>query len=908
MKNNNKLFSFSEIKASGKLPSPGGVVLEILRLAAEPDTSIADLAQAIQVDPALTGRLLAYANSGSLYRGKAAASAADAVTRVGLAALRDIALGFSLVAANRGGQCAAFDYNHFWAKSLATGVAARTVAARSMAGVANDLFTCGLLSGVGRLALATVFAEEYGVILRAAGGRGGEALAIVERAELGIDHRQLATLMMADWGVSETLVQALNMAFDANSSNGEVEPRVKKMVDMLRLGVQIADRIIPDSCGGKSLGDAQLLSGMAQEEANELINLAKDEWQALCTTFGIDTKSFDIPALADGQAAEHCAEGSSGQADGMERIEVLLVGGKGVARSILSEACMVAGCNFAGVVSPQDMLREIVSHTPHIVVVDAVVDDPEGLNACKTLRESEFCKEVYLFAIANDSREGNLRAFAAGVDDCLKRPLDVEEITARLRVACRVAKLQQEVDVERRETRKYIAELSLANQKLEQSVITDPLTGVANRVLFQDRLQQLIARGSREKERVAVMFLDLDHFKSVNDSLGHSVGDALLKEFSERVKGAIRDVDTLARMGGDEFALIAPGVRAAEDAALVCARIHSVLAAPFKLAGRDVSMTASVGISVFPDHADDSEALTRYADAAMYAAKKSGRGRTVIYTREVGEKMERREQVQSALRDAIRDGGLWLAYQPQFELASGKMVGVEALVRLTTKALGEIPTPEFIEVAEETGLILPLGEWVLRQAALQAVEWSEGLFPEMKMSVNLSAKQLARQDLSASIKKVLKDTGIPAHLMGIEVTETVLMENIDKASLTLQQLAEVGIEISLDDFGTGYSSLAYLAHLPISNIKLDRSFVAKIPDDPQVSALVSSMIDMARSMKLRVVAEGVETMRQLEFLRKVACGVAQGYLFSKPLTAEALEERFGGERQSARAPMVTRVA
>jgi diguanylate cyclase (GGDEF)-like protein/PAS domain S-box-containing protein len=414
----------------------------------------------------------------------------------------------------------------------------------------------------------------------------------------------------------------------------------------------------------------------------------------------------------------------------------------------------------------------------------------------------------------------------------------------------------------------------------------DALTGLPNRNLFQDRLVQAMALAKRNDWPMAVLFIDLDRFKLVNDTLGHSAGDKLLKEAAERLRTCIRGSDTVGRLGGDEFAAILSELSIPSDAGLVAQKFIDVLRRPFDLDGKETYVSASIGITVYPADSDSSEALIMNADAAMYRAKEQGRNNYQYFTRDMNERALQRVHMEAALRRALERKEFRLLYQPKADLATGKICGFEALLRWQHPQKGTVPPAEFIPVLEETGLIVPVGEWVLRTACAQIGSWGKSGLKVPPISVNLSARQFEQKNLSDAVHRVLSETKMDPSLIEFEITESLLMNDPEGAARTLRSLKESGVRLSMDDFGTGYSSLGYLKRFPIDTLKIDRSFVHDISTDADGATLTRAIIHLAQNLRLKVVAEGVETEEQLAFLRANGCDEMQGYLFAEPTDAE----------------------
>ncbi|MBW2275483.1 MAG: EAL domain-containing protein [Deltaproteobacteria bacterium] len=419
----------------------------------------------------------------------------------------------------------------------------------------------------------------------------------------------------------------------------------------------------------------------------------------------------------------------------------------------------------------------------------------------------------------------------------------------------------------------------------------DQLTGLANRYLFNDRLQQAVAAAGRNGRKMAVLFIDLDNFKLVNDTLGHGVGDGLLRSVAGHLSSSLRESDTAARVGGDEFALLLTNLHDELDAERIARKILSALDHPIELRDRSISCTVSIGIATLPGDGSDPKELVRKADTAMYHAKKRGRNRCEFYTDDMNEAVLRRVQLEGGLRTAIQDGSLRLHYQPLFDLRRERIVGAEALIRWQHPELGFLAPADFLPLAEETGQIVTVGEWVLQTACRQNVRWQRGGNEGFRMSVNVSARQLLEADFVDQVREALMTSGLSPELLDIEITESSLVSDAEVTVNALRALSELGVHISIDDFGTGYSALSYLKHLPIDALKIDQSFVRSLKSDPADATIIQAVVMMARGLNLTTVAEGVETHDQLLLLGSYGCNRMQGYLFGRPVEAEAFEER-----------------
>jgi len=435
-----------------------------------------------------------------------------------------------------------------------------------------------------------------------------------------------------------------------------------------------------------------------------------------------------------------------------------------------------------------------------------------------------------------------------------------------------------------------ITERKLTEQRVHHVAQHDVLTGLPNRSLLQDRLSQAVAYASRSGSPVWVMLIDLDRFKFVNDSMGHKAGDVLLMTVAARLRACLRDSDTVARLSGDEFVVLVSENGDQQLTPEIVGRVMNAVAQPVLLGTKEFFVTCSIGVSVYPSESTPADELIEHADIAMYRAKKLGRNNFQFYTPAMNEESLERVRIEGALRNALERDEFVLYYQPQLDMKTGKIVGMEALIRWQHPELGMVPPGRFVSIAEETGLIVPIGAWVLRTACAQNKAWQEAGFDKLRVAVNLSARQFGAPDLIENLEAVLKDTGLEAKYLEIELTESLFMSDITPAVELLHRMKALGVNLSIDDFGTGYSSLSYLSRFPIDVLKIDRSFVADITRDANDEAIVTSIIALAHNLKLAVIAEGVETGEQLDYLRRHGCDEMQGYYFSRPVPANEFEQ------------------
>jgi diguanylate cyclase (GGDEF)-like protein len=431
-------------------------------------------------------------------------------------------------------------------------------------------------------------------------------------------------------------------------------------------------------------------------------------------------------------------------------------------------------------------------------------------------------------------------------------------------------------------------EKNRADQRIQFLATHDDLTRLPNRVMFNQLFERSIKLARRDGNKCAVLFIDLDRFKVINDSLGHSAGDTLLIEVAKRLRSCVRESDVVARLGGDEFVVMLDQISDRDEVAGVARKILAALLLPIILAGHECRTTGSVGIAMFPENGNDSLTLTKNADIAMYLAKEEGKNDFRFFSSEIKSQSIERLMLESDLRHALELDQLTLHYQPKLDVRTGRITGLEALLRWAHPELGDLPPAQFISLAEETGLIIPIGHWVLKTACAQNMAWQRDGLPSISMAVNLSPRQFLDENLLRDIDEVLISTGMPAHLLQLEITESMVMQNVDRAVKLLDQIQSRGVRLAIDDFGTGYSSMSLMKQFPIDTIKIDRSFVRDLENSSEDRAIAKAIISMGKALGLTVVAEGVETVEQDAFLRGHECDELQGYLFSRPIPAEAI--------------------
>jgi len=443
-------------------------------------------------------------------------------------------------------------------------------------------------------------------------------------------------------------------------------------------------------------------------------------------------------------------------------------------------------------------------------------------------------------------------------------------------------------------TNEDITARKAAEERIQFLAYYDALTGLPNRTLLQDRLGKALAGARRQKCKIALLFLDLDGFKVINDSLGHSVGDLLLKEVAERLNTWGREQDTVARLGGDEFLIMLTQVKELADVAVAAERLMDAMTAEFVVQGRSLNISCSIGVSIFPEHGADCETLIKNADSAMYSAKDCGRNSFRFFAEDMNAQAVERLSVENSLRLALGKKELFLVYQPQMDVATRRITGLEALLRWQHPGLGLVPPDRFIRIAENSGLIVPIGEWVLRVACRQAKKWQDDGLPAVSVAVNVSAVQFRQQGFCELIRSVLHETGLAPQYLELELTESLLLANADMTLSVLRELKSLGLTLAIDDFGTGYSNFTSLRQFGISKLKIDRSFISEVATNADDSAITAAIISMAKSLRLKVIAEGVEDEAQMSFLRAHHCDEIQGYYFSRPLAVDDVADKLKG--------------
>ncbi|MEE9397864.1 MAG: EAL domain-containing protein, partial [Methylococcales bacterium] len=531
-----------------------------------------------------------------------------------------------------------------------------------------------------------------------------------------------------------------------------------------------------------------------------------------------------------------------------------------------------SGLHVEQAVNGREAVDYFNKNNPDLVIMDAVMPVMDGFAACREIKSAiGGVQTPVLMITALENDESIEAAFKCGAADFIAKPINLSVLKMRV---------------------KRFLEACQSEQKVKQLAFIDGITDLPNRVAFTARLKQDIAHAKRNNNQLAILFIDIDHFKDVNDSLGHAAGDELLKKLAGRVSECVRGEDTLARLGGDEFVVVLGAINGPGGADTVASHILAALSTPFMISGREVFVSASIGIAIYPDDGKNREILLKNADTAMYRAKATGRNNYQFYTLEMSVAISERIELEADLRKVLKNNELLLYYQPKVELLTGDMVGAEALVRWQHPTRGFLSPTEFISVADDAGLLNEIGYWVMTAACTQFEKWR--LIKDIAdgIAVNISARQLMSPGFVDDVRRCLEQSHLPPQYLELEITENTILENADETIEKLKQLRGMGIKIAIDDFGVGYSSFSYLKHMPVNVLKIDRGFVQDIPNDSSANAIVNGMINLAHNLDLLVVAEGVENAAQYRFLKDHDCDVVQGYFLSKPIPANKYSEKF----------------
>ena len=547
---------------------------------------------------------------------------------------------------------------------------------------------------------------------------------------------------------------------------------------------------------------------------------------------------------------------------------VLVVDDDPAIRLVIRHAMQQNGYHVIEASNGLEAVQFSIRQIPDLILMDAVMPEMDGFRATEEIRKIEACDDTpILMATSLDDDDSIARAFNVGACDYITKPFNWSVLKHRVRRMLQAANAQR---------------------RIQHLAYHDVLTGLPNRMLFMDRIDQAISRAQREEGQFALLFIDIDHFKVINDSMGHDAGDQLLNLISIRLRDVLRKSDTVARLGGDEFTVIIEYLQHPDDVIQITKNILSALDLPAEVNGKEVYVGGSIGIAMYPQDGENFGVLLKNADTAMYKAKELGRNTFQFYASEMSHKAMQRLELENQIRTALKEDQFEVYYQPKVDLQNNKCIGVEALVRWNHPQRGLISPDDFVPLTEEIGLITQLDEWMMKAACLQFMQWKQQGYPLNNLSVNISSRHFKEGNLIEYCTTLLEMTGIAAECLEIELTESALVDNYSNAKYILDKLHTMGLRIALDDFGTGYASMAYLKEFPFDTVKIDRSFIRDIPQDHEDAAIVTAMIQLSQALKLNIVAEGIETDQQRQFLYDNACGYGQGYLWSRPVSAADL--------------------
>ena len=548
---------------------------------------------------------------------------------------------------------------------------------------------------------------------------------------------------------------------------------------------------------------------------------------------------------------------------------ILVVDDDPAIRLVIRHAMQQNGYQVIEASNGLEAVQYSIRQIPDLILMDAVMPEMDGFRATEEIRKIEACDDTpILMATSLDDDDSISRAFSVGACDYITKPFNWSVLKHRVRRMLQAANAQR---------------------RIQHLAYHDALTGLPNRMLFMDRIDQAISRAQREKGQFALLFIDIDHFKVINDSMGHDAGDQLLNLISIRLREILRKSDTVARLGGDEFTVIIEYLQHPDDVIQITKNILSALDLPAEVNGKEVYVGGSIGIAMYPQDGENFGVLLKNADTAMYKAKDLGRNTFQFYASEMSHKAMQRLELENQIRTALKEDQFEVYYQPKVNLQNNKCIGVEALVRWNHPQRGLISPDDFVPLAEEIGLITQLDEWVMKAACLQFMQWKQQGYTLQNLSVNISSRHFKEGNLIEYCTTLLEMTGIAPECLEIELTESALVDNYSNAKYILDKLHTMGLRIALDDFGTGYASMAYLKEFPFDTVKIDRSFIRDIPQDHEDAAIVTAMIQLSQALKLNIVAEGIETDQQRLFLYENACGYGQGYLWSRPVSAAELD-------------------
>ncbi len=571
-----------------------------------------------------------------------------------------------------------------------------------------------------------------------------------------------------------------------------------------------------------------------------------------------------------------------------EKLSVLVVDDR--KENLLAMECVLKtmGVNVILANSGNECLSKLLRYDVSIILLDVQMPEMDGYETAGLIRQHDKTKAIpIIFITAGDKEHANIeKGYESGAVDFLFKPVDSFILKSKIKIFIDLLHQKNLAKSMLAEKSELVEKIKYKNMELDRAAHYDSLTDLPNRLHFEKEITRQIAHAKRHSHQMALLFVDLDYFKNINDTLGHYVGDLLLKEVSMRLKSSVRIDDFISRIGGDEFAIILTLIKDTNDAAVVCQKLLDTLSRPYELAGHELRTSISIGIATYPHSGDSPTAMVKHADIAMYRAKDEGRNDYKYFTEELNTAHLQRLKIENALRYALEHNEFYLVYQPVVNISTGALVGMEVLLRWEHPDYGLISPAEFIPIAEEIGIIAPIGNWIFNTACKQYNLWNGDGSRDLIMSINLSPCELKNELLMMSIKDCMEKGQVEPKNFQFELTETAIMANIEESGYAIKQFHEMGFKIAIDDFGTGYSSLSRLRSLPFRTVKIDRSFVNDIGEDENDTIVVKSMISLAHGLELDVVAEGVETEEQRKFLTEHGCQYAQGYFFSKPLVTD----------------------
>ena len=575
----------------------------------------------------------------------------------------------------------------------------------------------------------------------------------------------------------------------------------------------------------------------------------------------------------------------------MKKNTILIVDDNPTNLDVLFDYLDGAGFELSVAEDGESALERINYNRPDIILLDVMMPGLDGFETCRHLKRQPETKDIpIIFMTALTETNNKVKGFQAGAVDYITKPLQHEEVLARVTTHLTIQNLRQDLHEQNRHLQQEIGERKHIEKRLQHAAYHDALTNLPNRTLLLNRLEGVVEHAQKDRTYLfALLFLDMDGFKHINDSLGHLAGDQLLIEVARRLENCIGPSDMAARLGGDEFAILLEDFRNVGEAETIVAKICQELSYPFDIAGQQIFITPSIGITMSTHNYQQAQDILRDADIAMYHAKTKGKARYEFFDTVYQAQARHRLQLEADLRYSLDHQDFIIHYQPIISLADHQIVGVEALLRWPHIVHGLVPPIEFVPLAEETGLIVPLGEWLLRTACHQIQVWRTNGNPQLRLAVNISLRQFQQPDFLTLLKEILNETGLPPKFLELEITESITAQ-YDHNRTRLQELQDLGVYISIDDFGTGYSSLDRLRRLPINTLKIDQVFLQEIRDETSDTTIVSAIISIAHQLKLKVIAEGVENEAQLTFLQSQLCDEIQGFLFSQPVPAEVLTQ------------------